>query len=164
MPLVRNAGEMGMRLIDADALKARIIEDVPGFLDGGSTITKAFILAMLGTRNATPTIDAVPVVRCKDCKYLECTDLAGDCICDINGEHHDPDWFCADGERKGETEIIRCKDCKHFIAENQPCKYRGMYIPLKPDNYCSHGERRDDDALQGEGYKRTSVCLRVCCR
>ena len=92
-----------MRLIDADALKLRIMEDVPGFLDGGSSITKAFILAMLGTRNATPTIDAVPVVRCKDCKYWdighteECDN--SDSVCFHNGWCK-PDWFCADGERK----------------------------------------------------------------
>lgn len=68
-----------MRLIDADALKARIMTDVPDFLDGGSSITKAFILAMLGTRNATPTIDAVPVVRCKDCEYYRGGVLSGYC-------------------------------------------------------------------------------------
>lgn len=48
-----------MRLIDADALKKAI--DLP-FLDEiklGSIINNA------------PTIDAEPVVRCKDCKYFE---------------------------------------------------------------------------------------------
>lgn len=89
-----------MRLIDADALKARIMEDVPGFLDGGSSITKAFILAMLGTRNATPTIDAVPVVRCKDCENKECEGREGRIVCGITGDSHLPDWFCADGESK----------------------------------------------------------------
>ena len=90
-----------MRLIDADALKARIMEDVPGFLDGGSSITKAFILAMLATRNATPTIDAVQVVRCKDCKYGEpmCKPW-DDIVCTQNRATHNPDWFCADGKRK----------------------------------------------------------------
>ncbi len=57
-----------MRLIDADALEGRILMDAPGFMDGGSEITKAFILAMVRTRSATPTIDAVPVVRCKNCQ------------------------------------------------------------------------------------------------
>ena len=31
-----------------------------------------------------PTIDTIPVVRCKDCAYW--------CIC-----HHGDNWFCADG-------------------------------------------------------------------
>lgn len=80
-----------MRLIDADALEGRILVDVPGFMDGGSEITKAFILAMIKTRRVTPTIDAVPVVRCKDCKrHLEC---------DYWIENGD-DWYCADGERE----------------------------------------------------------------
>ena len=36
--------------------------------------------------------DAVPVVRCKDCKYFKTR------LCE-NEDNHD-DWFCADGERK----------------------------------------------------------------
>ena len=41
----------------------------------------------------SPTIDAVQVVRCKDCKHymtIHCT-CDGCCISD--------DWYCADGER-----------------------------------------------------------------
>ena len=57
-----------MRVIDADALQERIMMDAPGFLDGGSSITKAFIMAMIGTKSVAPTIDAVQVVRCKSCK------------------------------------------------------------------------------------------------
>lgn len=60
-----------MRLIDADDLKTKIMIDAPDFMNGGSSITKAFIMAMLGSRAATPTIDAVPVVRCKDCEHSE---------------------------------------------------------------------------------------------
>ena len=74
--------------------------DAPGFMDGGSEITKAFILAMIKTKSVTPTVDAIPVVRCKDCKHKEesvspsweawCNRLH--CGCDL-------DWFCADGEK-----------------------------------------------------------------
>lgn len=90
-------------MIDADVLKARIMEDVPGFLDGGSSITKAFILAMLETRNATPTIDAVPVVRCKDCKNWAGNGAVIDELphwLPCKGEMRQPDWFCSDGERQ----------------------------------------------------------------
>jgi hypothetical protein len=98
-----------MRLIDGDALSARIMEDVPDFLDGGSSITKAFILAMLATRSVTPTIDAVPVVRCNDCKHATMTSDGKMCkYCEIDTDdfgdqrdvYHDADWFCADGERR----------------------------------------------------------------
>lgn len=52
-----------------------------------------------------PTIDAVPVVRCKDCKQFEhiekevgvCIDKYGS-VCGV----HRNDWFCADGERRTE--------------------------------------------------------------
>ena len=77
--------------------------DAPGFMDGGSEITKAFILAMIKTRSVTPTVDAIPVVRCKDCKYYEKTG-AGTQFARCN--HHQimtmlpGDWYCADGELK----------------------------------------------------------------
>lgn len=50
-----------MRLIDADAIKLpegffEKVDNVPKFYDW---------------LNSLPTIDAVPVVRCKDCKYSE---------------------------------------------------------------------------------------------
>ena len=41
----------------------------------------------------SPTIDAVSVVRCKDCKWRY-----PDGNCDYGNK--DGDWFCADGERK----------------------------------------------------------------
>ena len=41
------------------------------------------------------TVDAVPVVRCKDCKYFKTR------LCE-NEDNYD-DWFCADGERKDEV-------------------------------------------------------------
>lgn len=104
---------MGMRLIDADDLAAKIMMEAPDFMDGGSSITKAFILAMVKTRSVTPTIDAAQVVRCKDCKHV--------CLCDaeemfpdmpvyakctLSDEVHEPSWFCADGERKSADEIL----------------------------------------------------------
>lgn len=97
----RKGGEVGMRLIDADALKIRIIEDAPGLFDGGSSITKAFILAMLESRNATPTIDAVEIVRCKDCKHSKrmCQPWY-DLVCEKHGNANTPDWFCGDGKRR----------------------------------------------------------------
>lgn len=84
-----------MRLIDADDLAAKIMMEAPDFMDGGSSITKAFILAMVKTKSVTPTIDAVQVVRCKDCKHEE--------VC-CRRRTNDPNWFCADGECKEEVD------------------------------------------------------------
>ena len=56
----------------------------------------------------SPTVDAVPVVRCKDCKFGEgCQNAKGmemiACFNDdvfLEPEIHEPDWFCGDGEKK----------------------------------------------------------------
>lgn len=47
-----------------------------------------------------PTVDAVPVVRCKECKYLGYND--GYYFCNAIGLSFGdkPNWFCADGERR----------------------------------------------------------------
>jgi hypothetical protein len=62
-----------------------------------------------------PTVDAVPVVRCRDCKHRVVNKNAGkkgymdiEAMCDLDtgdifelGRNaEDPDWFCADGERR----------------------------------------------------------------
>lgn len=48
-----------------------------------------------------PTIDAAPVVRCKDCKYAETVENE-DIYCHSYGGvlTNNPQWFCASGERK----------------------------------------------------------------
>lgn len=135
-----------MRLIDADALKARILVEVPGFLDGGSSITKALILAMIGTKSACPTIDATPVVRCKDCvkrnNIKECPIRRTISLIPYSvnlPENIDPtkngDWFCADGKpycsRCGcEIEIGQdlCKKCM-YEAQAEMEEHERMYEP-----------------------------------
>lgn len=102
-----------MRLIDADDLLAKVQENAPGFMDSGSTITKAFIMAMINTKSVAPTIDAVPVVRCKDCKWWDKKDGSNYGYCHAckqgySSDHweigiyrtYKGDWFCADGEMK----------------------------------------------------------------
>ena len=77
------------RLIDADAM-LRHKRKMSGADFGGEFWDEAVLASDI--KNA-PTIDAVPVVRCKDCKYFKTR------LCE-NEDNHD-DWFCADGERKG---------------------------------------------------------------
>ena len=79
-----------MRLIDADALKDRFSLTGPVGVSVRRVIDKA------------PTIDAVPVVRCKDCKHWEeikhgqgwCTGFAPS---DVFSAFND---FCSYGERR----------------------------------------------------------------
>lgn len=85
---------MGGRLIDADAL------DIV-YEDGDMTCVRNL--------GSTPTVDAVPVCRCRKCKYgitrHGITD--GYVLCSKphtergNAMHRD-DWFCADGERRSD--------------------------------------------------------------
>ena len=43
--------------------------------------------------------------------------------------------------------VVRCKDCKHYeihkpkVLEN--CERKGYIIPMKPDDFCSYGERKE---------------------
>ena len=99
---------MGGRLIDADALKKRVSElIVPDW-------TRTLIRSWL---DSEPTVDAVPVVRCKDCKHRILNDHYGKkgyfnlkAMCDLDtgdifelGRNAEiDDWFCADGERRTE--------------------------------------------------------------
>lgn len=83
-----------MRLIDADKLPK-----YTGYALSASDVA-------IAVENA-PTVDAVPVVRCKDCKHSKgaCIDLWGKPAIEcITGRTHSRDWFCADGKRKGGDE------------------------------------------------------------
>ena len=86
-----------MRLIDVDSLADALFYK-----------HKIYPQWVADTIGGMPVVDAVPVVRCKDCKY--CTIAAdkkwrqdfGKSIyeCDHKGLCYvEPDWFCADGER-----------------------------------------------------------------
>ena len=82
-----------MRLIDADALKKRLLEK--GFYPA---IVKRAI-------EDAPVVDAVEVVRCKDCIYTR--KLYGRLVCKYgtcSGCILCEDFFCATGERMGEED------------------------------------------------------------
>ena len=115
-----------MRLIDADALtdeltqrcckncvkrmgtkngKRKMIYEI-----GDAPCKACEVDDMKVELDEAPTINAVEVVRCKDCKYrlyLEATDIYPaeyQCCMDRvffpSRKANDPDWFCADGERR----------------------------------------------------------------
>ena len=83
-----------MRLIDADALT----DDTYILNSWDAPIVRAWL-------DEQPTVDAVEVVRCKDCKHaLEnpfitgCTKLV--CSKWVNWRAVEPNHFCSYGERK----------------------------------------------------------------
>ena len=115
------------------------------------------IAFVLGKIAEVPTIE---IVRCKNCKFR----IGGyhnlDCRWDSGSIPEDSpldDMFAEplgklDGlkvERKDNPtiEIVRCKDCKHY----QPLDYSRPYdcsigLPnVMPTDYCSYGERKDDE-------------------
>lgn len=88
-----------MRLIDADELLNNEFKNDISFNAFQNLVKRQ------------KTIDAVPVVRCKDCKHYVIAQLKRDYTFDkryspsvcINGRFSVPkkaDWFCADGKRR----------------------------------------------------------------
>ena len=87
-----------MRLIDADALKTKAIRCETFKLSDEPVFLKA-----VGTKeiDKAPTVDAVPVVRCKDCIYSY--EEFGFIYCTFGpyGDRAVPSQFyCAEGKRR----------------------------------------------------------------
>ena len=92
---------MGQRLIDAN----RALEIVR---DQGIAHPSAYHLTNYATLilREAPTIDAVPVVRCKDCIRRYDTDECPMCFL-IEGKYYEytnENGFCDRGERKGDAD------------------------------------------------------------
>ena len=95
-----------MRLIDADPLE-QAYDDKYTLGDCGKRERDDVVNAL----RYAPTVDAVPVVRCKECKHRPKYDgpnrlVFPDCICPCQCDDcyynwmPPDDWFCADSERK----------------------------------------------------------------
>ena len=85
-----------MRLIDADVLISEFRKEMDKSIFEGRSVREVI--------DDTPTVDAVPVVRCKDCVYrvIVRDPLMGtmDCYgCKVM-RYNEDDWFCSFGERK----------------------------------------------------------------
>lgn len=105
-----------MRLIDVDALRADygMAEDCKNCKTGYRSCEYDRIYSKMdfcGWLDDAPTVDAVPVVMCKDCKHrptgtnrddLEFPDDKCPCQCEDYWYSWKPsdDWFCGNGERK----------------------------------------------------------------
>ena len=83
-----------MRLIKADNLVAHKVQGEIGNLSGD------FVPGFCIDRE--PTVDAVPVIRCKDCEHWRSSPFGvtnlGWCI--ICGHHRNPDYYCASADPK----------------------------------------------------------------
>ncbi len=92
------------RLIDADALRKKISD----------VYENKNIYQMI---DEVSTVDAVSVVRCKDCKW----------------------WDKLDGTSYG-----YCQACKHWYMSDH--WEISIYRTYEGDWFCADGERREDDA------------------
>ena len=96
-----------VRLIDANALISKMVNEPVKAVDGVDFDTEWFTriadTAVQFTdmvKNA-PTVDAVPVCRCKDCKWCEYpVHNSTKYGCKLFDRCVKYDWFCADGERR----------------------------------------------------------------
>lgn len=100
-------------------------------------------------------------MTCKDCIHFD--------ICEIMEDQYGikkllPEQCHYSKDKSTVAEVVRCKDCKHYkkngwcnenshfedADRNQcgedECEY---YTYFLPDDFCSHGERKDD-SLGGE--------------
>ena len=67
----------------------------------GEHYTAEDVIMMIKT---APTADAVPVVRCKDCRHMEKSQYGRYCQIWRMYNGHGDDGFCCYGERKGGAE------------------------------------------------------------
>ena len=83
-----------MRLADVDT----IYDEVEKQYKGSTGIERNCNRNFLNLICHAPTISAVPVVRCRECKYW-----LGEHVCDLDCNHEThtgPDDFCSRGQRK----------------------------------------------------------------
>ena len=91
-----------MKLINADALYDIVINSIKPMAKNEAIILQDFIALL----EDAPTIDAVPVIRCKDCNYYYVYDKHNFCDLDIEMMRDlDPNYYCASAERKEDDEI-----------------------------------------------------------
>lgn len=95
-----------MRLIDADALESKIIKEKDAVVSRdtygigyNNGMSMAHAMSVM-----SPTIDAVPVVRCRDCVWYE-PDRDGEWIgcyfdTELKDDRPNADDFCSRGERR----------------------------------------------------------------
>ena len=98
-----------MRLIDADEMA---LKESEAYMSAQTKLDNPITLGLNSVVHRkiqqliadTPTVDAVEVVRCRECKHYETADFDGDilCGCTLHSAMLDitPDSFCSYGERK----------------------------------------------------------------
>ena len=92
-----------MRLIDADALMKAFYKSIDdAVLHGGKIVPFQDIIQNAPTIEPKrgEWIDAVPVVRCKDCKWWTKQEKSIQGRCALTGTYPTGGWYCGNGERR----------------------------------------------------------------
>ena len=103
-----------MRLCDLDEIKIQVKrqnEDCHGYSGNKKAIYREAILAVRSILHSAKAIDAVPVVRCRECKHRSTEDCpmyfhssywheGYEEYVDDHTHHTEDDYFCQEGERK----------------------------------------------------------------
>ena len=94
-----------MRLCDLDEIKIQVkrqYEDCHGYSGNKKAIYREAILAVRSILHSAKTIDAVPVVRCLECKYSSYDEIFGNRWCNshLGCRKVKDDGYCYLGERK----------------------------------------------------------------
>lgn len=128
-----------MKLIDADAINKELIK-LP-MTDGlfGIGLDRGIELSMIAIANQ-PTIDAVPVVRCKDCIHYRAPHVRLDDGTEKEYSEMPAEAFCIFGLVTGEYGINvggTCEVDKNIGYSEDKTVKRGK------EEFCSRGYRRD---------------------
>ena len=140
-----------MRLIDADALMEKCNEDIEAVKDISQRVDG--ILDAIMNIHECPTIDAEPIVYCKDCVKHNMKvgfDENGHTVwkedaCPLviwrgKAKGHEYDYqFCAYGKRRNDEEII------HQYHERHKEVLKEMSMPVGRNVMGALGERRSDE-------------------
>ena len=103
-----------MRLIDADnalELFRAEYQNTENLIKQGEkqldSLAEGYTEAAHIIKHISPTVDAVPVVRCKDCIYAQSAKInkKGFCICPASGMEITDDDFCSYGEKRSEPPV-----------------------------------------------------------
>ena len=92
-----------MKICDLDEIKVcvdRQYQYCHGYTGSKKTIYREAILAVKSILHSIKPIDAVPVVRCRDCKYHEDTHVTGFEHCQLISKTVRSDDFCSCGKLK----------------------------------------------------------------
>ena len=89
-----------MSLINREALLSFEKMDADLCATCGEHHTAEDVIMMIKT---APTVDAVPVVRCRECKHRKYDDIFGMLWCNLDSctKRVKPDDFCSYGEKEG---------------------------------------------------------------